>query len=283
MAWTLRAAGPCSATFANLAAPASSLALLRNRGFVEASLRSSAFWEPQSQRDLAQQQEVEDTEYDACCCQADRARHHRLRHSVPEMCHMAAVCHHVHDPDHSDDDGASHAEPGYTARFAVAVALCATRWAIRVLDLPWEQPVLPRPVEHGRVYTRVDPREVRHPALPAALAEVGLAEETGEGSPTRLASVNHLRSLPAGAVYIGRGYRPLGLGKSVFCNPFRIGPHGDRAAVVAQFRAWVQTQPRILQRLPELCGKLLLCHCVPGLPCHGQVLLQLLSAARPED
>ena len=37
----------------------------------------------------------------------------------------------------------------------------------------------------------------------------------------------HHAGVPAGAVYIGRG--------SKWGNPFRIGPDGDRAAVIAKY------------------------------------------------
>jgi Domain of unknown function (DUF4326) len=40
--------------------------------------------------------------------------------------------------------------------------------------------------------------------------------------------------VPAGAVYIGRG--------SKWGNPFRIGPDGDRVAVIAQYERWLAHQ-----------------------------------------
>ena len=160
---------------------------------------------------------------------------------------------------------------------AVAVASSVTRWAIRIMRLCWDSPVLPQPVCHGRVRLHGGPSNVRLRALPAALAEVGLAAPGLSGHGSRLASVKHLRNAPPGSVYIGRGFQKLGLKKSDFCNPFRIGPDGDRTAVVAKFRSWICRQPALLKRLPELGGRLLLCHCEPGEPCHGQVLLQLLS------
>ena len=41
----------------------------------------------------------------------------------------------------------------------------------------------------------------------------------------------HHVGVPAGAVYIGRG--------SKWGNPFRIGPDGDRAAVIAKHARWL--------------------------------------------
>ena len=56
-------------------------------------------------------------------------------------------------------------------------------------------------------------------------------------------------------------------------NPFVIGRDGDRAAVIAKYRAWILTQPQLLARLIELRGKRLGCWCAP-LPCHGDVLAE---------
>ena len=41
----------------------------------------------------------------------------------------------------------------------------------------------------------------------------------------------HHAGVPAGAVYIGRG--------SKWGNPFRIGPDGNRLAVIAQYERWL--------------------------------------------
>lgn len=79
--------------------------------------------------------------------------------------------------------------------------------------------------------------------------------------------------VPADAVYIGRG------GK--WGNPFRIGPDGDRAAVIARHAAWLGEQRELLRSLDELRGRDLVCYCAP-LPCHGDLLLRLANASREE-
>lgn len=81
----------------------------------------------------------------------------------------------------------------------------------------------------------------------------------------------HRDTVPAGAVYIGRG------GK--WGNPFRIGPDGDRAAVIPRHEAWLRTQPELLRSLDELHGKDLVC---APLACHGDLLLRLANASREE-
>lgn len=73
-------------------------------------------------------------------------------------------------------------------------------------------------------------------------------------------------------VYIGR--RTRARPTSPWANPFRIGPDGDRSAVLARYRAWLATRPDLLARLPDLAGRVLGCWCVPE-PCHGDILATL--------
>jgi len=75
--------------------------------------------------------------------------------------------------------------------------------------------------------------------------------------------------IPAGAVYIGR--------PSVFGNPFKIGPDGDRDMVIERYRAWLLSQPDLVARARrELAGKDLVCWCAP-LACHGDVLIEVAN------
>ncbi len=73
-------------------------------------------------------------------------------------------------------------------------------------------------------------------------------------------------------VYIGRG--------SPWGNPFVIGEHGTREEVIAKYRTWIQTQPALMKALPRLKGKTLGCFCAP-LPCHGDVLVELIEQCTP--
>ena len=69
-------------------------------------------------------------------------------------------------------------------------------------------------------------------------------------------------------VYIGR--------PSKWGNPFVIGRDGSRAEVVAKYRAWIVTQPALMNALEELRGRDLVCWCAP-LACHGDVLRELAN------
>ncbi len=71
-------------------------------------------------------------------------------------------------------------------------------------------------------------------------------------------------------VYIGR--------PSKWGNPFAIGRDGSRAEVIAKFEVYARDRFRDAELL-ELDGKTLGCFCAP-LPCHGDVLIQLVQEAR---
>ncbi len=75
-------------------------------------------------------------------------------------------------------------------------------------------------------------------------------------------------------IYIGR--------PSKWGNPFRLGPDGDRAAVIALYDQWVRTQPELMAALPELRGKRLGCFCAPR-HCHGDVLAYLANSLPPRS
>lgn len=83
----------------------------------------------------------------------------------------------------------------------------------------------------------------------------------------------HKAGLPEGAVYIGRG--------SKWGNPFRIGPDGDRDAVIAKHERWMRNQHDLLRAIDELRGRNLVCFCAP-LRCHGDLLLRLANASRQD-
>lgn len=78
-------------------------------------------------------------------------------------------------------------------------------------------------------------------------------------------------------VYIGRGRG------SIWGNPFHEDQRTTKSEVIERYRAWIQTQPQLMARLPELRGKVLGCWCKPDI-CHGDVLAELadLSGIPPK-
>jgi len=71
-------------------------------------------------------------------------------------------------------------------------------------------------------------------------------------------------------IYVGR--------PTVWGNPFTLGRDGDRAEVIAKYRAWLLAQPDLVERARrELRGRDLECWCAP-LACHADVLLEVANA-----
>jgi len=64
--------------------------------------------------------------------------------------------------------------------------------------------------------------------------------------------------------------------RTMWGNPFRIGPDGTREEVIDKYREWVLTQPMLMSHLNWLKGKRLGCWCKP-LACHGDVLVELID------
>ena len=75
-------------------------------------------------------------------------------------------------------------------------------------------------------------------------------------------------------VYIGRAMP--GRAGSLFGNPYRIGPDGTRAEVLAKHREWARNNPELLAQLETLRGKRLGCWCKPQ-DCHGDFYVELLE------
>lgn len=90
------------------------------------------------------------------------------------------------------------------------------------------------------------------------------------GLPVKTSVVNmKAPAWPVGAVCIDR--------RTKWGNPFRIGPDGTRAEVLAKYREYILHRPDLMAALPELKGKVLACWCAP-LPCHGHILAELADA-----
>jgi hypothetical protein len=105
-------------------------------------------------------------------------------------------------------------------------------------------------------------------------AQLGTAERRPGGAVAGIerTRVVHCRHEPYD-VYIGR--------LTSWENPFTIGVHGGRAAVIARYEEWILNQPDLLARLHELRGMRLGCWCSPK-PCHGDVLARLAEQPRSE-
>ena len=84
-------------------------------------------------------------------------------------------------------------------------------------------------------------------------------------------------------VYIGRDENDVPSG---FGNPFIIGEHGDRDAVLEKyihyFEGRMRADPVFKQKVLALKGKKLGCYCKPE-SCHGDVIVEYLNNLPDED
>jgi len=86
----------------------------------------------------------------------------------------------------------------------------------------------------------------------------------------------------ADVVYVGRAMRRGGwhLAASPLACPYRPGPDGTRAEVIAAYRERLLGRPDLLALVSQLRGRRLGCWCAP-LPCHADVIAELADARTP--
>ena len=94
-------------------------------------------------------------------------------------------------------------------------------------------------------------------------------------APTRACIREVPALIPDQDIYIGRGDSHRGIPPSKLQNPWKIGAHGTRAGVIAQFREFGESSADIRLGVRRLMGKRLVCHCLPDEPCHGDVLIEM--------
>jgi hypothetical protein len=79
---------------------------------------------------------------------------------------------------------------------------------------------------------------------------------------------DHVEGAKPNSVYVGR--------PSKYGNPFEIGKDGNRAQVIAKYKAWINQPEQAALRAQarrELRGKDLVCWCAPQ-ACHADILLE---------
>jgi hypothetical protein len=95
--------------------------------------------------------------------------------------------------------------------------------------------------------------------------------------PTRVRLSGRPRALPPTWTYIGRGSQKFGVPPSVWGNPFVVGRDGDRVTCVKAYYELLLRSPPLLERLPELRGQVLACHCGPSEECHADALIRAFT------
>ena len=107
--------------------------------------------------------------------------------------------------------------------------------------------------------------------------------ETFDSTPMVLPIREHLdevKRLLVGDYYIGRGCRQRGLGRSIFCNDFKVAVYGRQEAI-NRFAHKLSTDAELRARLWTLSGLRLLCHCTTGQACHGDIIISGFAAQFP--
>ena len=87
--------------------------------------------------------------------------------------------------------------------------------------------------------------------------------------------------LMTGDVYIGRGSRQRGLGKSRWCNPFKVATHGRNRAIEL-FSESLASNVELPTLVWTLSGTRLVCHCTPNQDCHADSLIALFRTRFPQ-
>ena len=137
-------------------------------------------------------------------------------------------------------------------------------------------------VDYIRLKTFI-PDATRSGYFPKEVASTGPALPLADGDtrtrpPTR-ACLDDLESLTDDHVYIGRGSKRKfgGLPRSPWHNPVSIR-HGEATqdGAVASFSNYLydDTNKKLLDKVSELGGKILACHCKLSQRCHGDILVQ---------
>ena len=117
----------------------------------------------------------------------------------------------------------------------------------------------------------------------SASAPRSVLGETFDSTPMVLPIREHLdvvKRLVLGDYFFGRGSRQRGLGRSTFCNDFKVAVYGRQEAI-NRFAYKLSTDAELRGRLWTLSGLRLLCHCTAGQACHGDVIISEFAAQFP--
>lgn len=79
-------------------------------------------------------------------------------------------------------------------------------------------------------------------------------------------------------LYIGRGSAVRGLPPSLWQNPHKVSACSSRAAAIDKFRQRLLGSPELLEALPHLASRILVCHCRPAQACHAGALIEAFVA-----
>ena len=94
------------------------------------------------------------------------------------------------------------------------------------------------------------------------------------------ATLDSIKRLLKGDIYIGRGSRERSLLKSRYCNTFKVSQVG-RSVAISSFRQALLADPALYNSLWTLSGTRLVCHCRATEDCHGDVQVEEFKKLYP--
>jgi hypothetical protein len=121
------------------------------------------------------------------------------------------------------------------------------------------------------------------PSQPVAPPQQPVLGEGVSSTPPRRACLDDVESMTGAHVYIGRGCKRKfgGLARSIWHNPVSLKRDDiSRDEAVASYNEYLhdKANQKLLDKVRELGGKLLTCHCKLSQSCHGDVLVQAWHA-----
>lgn len=67
---------------------------------------------------------------------------------------------------------------------------------------------------------------------------------------------------------------------SILCKTRKMGLREAARESNAEYKAEVQANAKLMKKLESLRGKVLVCTCPQNVPCHGDILIELLEETR---
>ena len=85
-----------------------------------------------------------------------------------------------------------------------------------------------------------------------------------------LECIDEVKKFQLRHLYIGRGGPHLNKERSFWANPFKVS-QGGRKQAITQHEGYVRKKEEMLERIPQLQDKVLVCHCRVDEACYADV------------
>ena len=95
-----------------------------------------------------------------------------------------------------------------------------------------------------------------------------------------LGCLEDVRCMMVEDYFVGRGSGERGLGKSLYCNDYKVSQYG-RERAIRQFAQKLQRDEELRAIQWTLSGLRLVCHCTPSQACHADSIIEEFRQAYP--